>query len=569
MKKIVLSLFALLSAVVLFSKEVTPEQAMQYARKFFSDTPSARLSLVWKGGELSSPAFYVINRAGGGFLILSGDDAVTPVMGYSYTGSFETEGMPEQMRGWFSSLEEDFATVRRLRPVPSREVTVAWETLGVRTKAGEKSLLLESAQWDQGYPYNEKCVMPDGSKAVTGCVATAMAIVLRYNKYPAHGYGSLRTYTTNTYKYRIEGYSIEDHTYNWDQMPLQVTRSITAEQIEQISQLIHDCGVMVQMDYSRGGSGAISMNMPAQIAEHMAYSPEALLYRKSMYKPREWIDLIKKELQQNRLVFYSAQDKSGSGGHAFVIDGYDENDLLHVNWGWSGHGNAFFNLDLEVDGYRFSESQGAVLGLVPDPSRTKQAVTYLALTGTGLTLASGRIEEGQTFSLDVNTITNYGNAAYSGPVVVVLTDENSNIKSQVSSPKSIEVPALSSASTSISNCKLETKPAFKDRIALAGKNSLTGEYEVLRSDVEAESVGSLATIPNFIAGKSSYSVGESFSFVLFKSGEKLSSIKWYFDGSLIPADVDSVTLTAGNHVVKAVINKGNGTETIVREIEVK
>ena len=569
MKKVLAFCLSLFLALTVFAEGLTREEALQYARRFFSDTPNAQLNIVWTGDESEVPAFYAINRTGGGFLILSGESVVNPVIGYSYDGSFTTKDMPEHVQSWFRGLERDIFAVREMHLAPEMKVVRAWEELGVRTKGEGTSLVLESAQWDQGAPYNKYCPTSNGRKAVTGCVATAMAITMRYNKYPAHGYGSLKSYTTSSTKTFIEGFSIEDHEYKWDLMPLTNVSRASDEAKDQIAQLMYDCGVMVQMNYSPSGSGAVSMYMPAMLAEHMGYSAEAMLFQKSMYKPKEWIALVKKELDANRLVFYSAQDANGNGGHAFVIDGYDENNLLHVNWGWSGSGNAFFDLDMEVDGYRFANSHGAVLGLVPDPDHSREALTYLALTNTGLSLASGKIMEGKTFTVSFSNITNYGNGKFNGPVKVVLTDENDKVKADLSSPQNIEVDALSAISGSISNCKLETVPAFKDRVQMAYRNPKTGEFEVMRADVENESVGGLATVPNFIAGKNSYSAGETFEFKLFKSGERFTSATWYFDGELVPVEQDDVVLTAGLHEVKVVLTKGGGTETLVRELNVR
>lgn len=566
MKKLIVCILAATFAVNAFAERLTREDALIYAGEFFSNTPKSALKIVWTG---SDDAFYVIERSGGGFLVLSGETAVPPLIGYSYEGKFVTENMPEHVNAWFSSLARDVSELRRMRVPQSRKVSLEWETLGIRTRAGGSSRLIESALWDQGSPYNKYCPSSNGRKAVTGCVATAMAITMRHNRYPAHGYGYLNPYTTSTERTHIEGFSIEDHTYDWDKMPLKDVGRADDYAKDQIARLMYDCGVMIQMDYSPSGSGAVSMYMPAAMADHFAYSAEAMLFRKSMYKPKEWIALVKKELDADRLVFYSAQDATGQGGHAFVIDGYDENDLLHVNWGWSGAGNAYYNLDLEVEGYRFSADHGAVLGLVPDPGRSRSALTYLALTGTGLSLSSGRIEEGKTFSIDINNITNYGNADFSGPLMVVLTDENDKVKTQLCTPVGVTVQALSSASVTLSGCRMEVRPEFKDHVSLAYKDPVTSEYTVMRSDVENESVGGLATIPNFIAGKSSYSAGESFEFKLFKSGEKFKSVVWYFDGRQVSEDEDEVVLTAGTHEVKAILTKTSGIETLVRELIVR
>lgn len=566
MKRLFALALSLLVATAAFAEGISRQEALDYARKFFSDTPSAQLSISWTGGSETEPAFYVINRAGGGWLLLSGESVVNPVLGYSFNGVFTTKNMPQHMQDWFGQLEQDIREVRQLKLAPEMDIVMEWQNLGIKTKAGGASRVMESALWDQGSPYNKYCPTSNGRKALTGCVATAMAITMRYNKYPAHGYGTLSSYTTSTTHTFVEGFSIEDHEYNWDLMPLKDVSHASDEEKDQIARLMYDCGVMIQMNYSPSGSGAVSMYMPGLLAEHMGYSAEAMLFKKSMYKPKEWINLIKQELDANRLVFYSAQDARGQGGHAFVIDGYDENDLLRVNWGWSGSDNGFYNLDLEVSGYRFSDSQGAVLGLVPDPDHSREALTYLCLTGKGLSLSSGHIAEGKNFDVAFNEITNYGNGKFTGPLMVVLTDEDNNIKANLSSPHSVEIEALYTLTGSITNCKLEQTPLFKDHVQLAAKNPRTGEYEVLRADIENESVGGLATVPNFIAGKNSYNSGETFEFKIFKSGEKYNTATWYFDGKLIPQDQDDVVLSAGTHEVKVVLAKPAGTEILVREL---
>ena len=209
MKKLFVLVLALLLSISVFAEGISREEALQYARRFFSDTPKAALDIVWEGDHADNPAFYVINREGGGFLILSGEMAVNPLLGYSYTGTFRTQGMPVHMKDWFGGLERDINHVREMKSVPKEKVLREWEALGVRTKAGGTEHVIESAQWDQGAPYNKYCPTgSNGHKCVTGCVATAMAIVLRHNMYPAHGYGELRTYTTSSQKIYVEGYSI-------------------------------------------------------------------------------------------------------------------------------------------------------------------------------------------------------------------------------------------------------------------------------------------------------------------------------------------------------------------------
>ena len=573
MKKILLTIFVLASAVFAANADnVSKEDAIRYAQKFFGGISASELSVDGTGSNASAPEYYIINRTGGGFVLIAGEDSVDPILGYSPTGRFKTSQMPDNISGWLESLEKDVLAVRELGPLPVKNSVKSVQTMRVR-KTSATSALIETAEWDQSAPYNNLCTLSNGKNAVTGCVATATAIVLRHNSYPEHGTGTLSSYTTSSSKYRIEGYSIDDHYYDWDSMPLKSSevQSASDDAKYQIAQLIHDCGVMVGMDYGLRSSGAHTPRVVTELANHMGYSAAAQTHPKAIYNASEWISLLKSEIDQNRPLIYTGQDDQ-YGGHAFVVDGYDENDFIHVNWGWSGECNGYFNLELSVAGYRFSESQSAIIGLVPDPDGSDEGGTNLIISGPGLSITSGKLAQGTNFTVSINYFTNYGTATFNGPVVPVLVDKNNNIKERLCTPASVEVAGntgsgYSSARAEFSGCQITGEIAFADKLTIARKNPTSGEYEPIPYDIEGGTVGSISTVPSFIRTESSYTAGDVFEFEFFSNGDAYKSLTWYFDGEM--TDKPNATLTSGTHEVKLVITKDSGTETIIKEIVVR
>jgi len=572
MKKIFLTLFILASAAIAANADnVSKEDAIRYAQQFFGNISSSELSVDGTGSNASVPEYYIINRKSGGFVLIAGDDAVDPVLGYSLKGHFRTDNMPDNLSHWLTSLEKDVLQVRNMGIASAKTTSPKIKRVSISTKAGSANLI-ETAEWDQTAPYNNLCTLSSGKNALSGCVATAMAIVLRHNEYPEHGTGELKGYTTTTSKYRIEGYSIDDHYYKWDMMPKNSSEVQAASEDEQyqIAQLIHDCGVMVGMDYGLNGSGAHTPRAVTELATHMGYSAAAQVYPKAIYNASEWITLLKSEIDQNRPLVYTGQDDN-YGGHAFVVDGYDEDDYIHVNWGWSGECNGYFNLELSVSGYRFSESQSAIIGLVPDPEGTGVGTSNLILTGSGLQVTSGKLEKGSSFAVSADYFTNYGTATFNGSIVPVLVDKNNNIKERLCTPTVIEVKGNTgngyySATANFSGCQITCDIAFADKLTIARKNPTSGEYEPIPYDIEGGTVGSISTVPSFIRTESSYNAGDVFEFEFFSNGDAYKSLTWYFDGEV--TDKPNATLTSGTHEVKLVIEKSNGNETIISEIKV-
>ena len=359
---------------------VTPERAARYAGKVMGmislpDMEESPTQRVAGRDGVQDPGYYVFNNPDGGWVIIAADDRVTPVLGYSETGRFSLEDMPENVSWWMNGIAHVIDLVRDSDAEASEQAKMAWMVLDGKAAAPERERKTkQTANWSQETPYNDLCPIVAGEKkrSVTGCVATAMSIIMRYNSWPQKGIGTVGGYYTTTFRTRIPSYSIDSHVYDWSNMPLtngsDVNIRWTDEQKKQVSQLIFDCGLSVEMDYTYSeGSAASSDNVPGAIKSHFSYSENATGLYRSAYTLDRWFSIIKNEIDNDRIVYYSGV--GSVGGHAFVCDGYDtEGQKLHINWGWGGDYNAYYTLDLEVDDSDFSTYQMAVIGFAPNTS---------------------------------------------------------------------------------------------------------------------------------------------------------------------------------------------------------
>ena len=363
---------------------VTPEDAARYAGKFMgmssAPTPdNVPMQRSASRGGVREPEYYVFNNPDGGWVIIASDDRITPVLAYSESGSFDPDAdMPENLSSWIDDVSQAINVMRSSDEVASAQVSAAWSALrGVGDAPESTKKEIETACWDQNYPYNNLCPIVAGetNHSATGCVATARAIAMRYNNWPEKGKGRIGGYTTATHKYGVRSYSIDNREYNWSGMPLSdgARGGWTSEQKQEVAQLMYDCGVMVEMDYTLNESGAKMYKIAAAMNEHMSYSDKILEICRASYPVDEWFSIMKNEIDANRVVIYSA---SGSvGGHAMVCDGYDTDGCkLHINWGWGGTANGFYTLDLSgvnTKVYRnlsFGSNHLAVIGIAPDTS---------------------------------------------------------------------------------------------------------------------------------------------------------------------------------------------------------
>ena len=348
MKRLLLLTFVLLAANMMWAGVVTEQQALQKAQQFmkgkkFQAKSQPRFS---GGGTTASPSLYIFNAEGkGGFVIVSADDRTDEILGYANSGEMNVNNLPSNLKAWLEGYE------KYIQSLGNREVNST-----PRALVGDAIPYLIKTQWDQGTPYNLQCPeYPEGSgqRCLTGCVATAMAQVLYYYKYPKDEISGLESYTTRTDPISVD--ALPSTTFIW--------KNMTTDD-QELAKLMRYCGQLVEMDYAQDGSGAATQNILN--LKNWGYSQEAKIVERTAYSDEEWENLIYRELAAKRPVLYSGNNESGGDGHQFICDGYDGNGLFHMNWGWGGYQDTYFVLSaLNPNGYNFNYGQDAIINLQP------------------------------------------------------------------------------------------------------------------------------------------------------------------------------------------------------------
>ena len=356
-------LVALLAAAPAQARQLSVEEALQAACSQTSGirrAPSqAELKLAFTARQDGLNTIYVFNRAQQGFMVVAADDVAESLLGYSENGSFDPEQMPDNLRGWLDeySAQIAYASANGLK-VLSAPARASYADVAPITKT----------LWDQGYPFNQFCPTDDKAQCYTGCVATAMAQVMKTYNYPAKGIGEHSYFCSNIDK-TVE-FNYEENPFDWANMINQYPGN--AEQNKAVATLMSACGVSVNMGYGLSASGAFSANVPSALVDYFGYANSAHFSYRRYYSLPVWMDMIYNELSQGYPLYYSGQAADGSGGHAFVIDGYRSSDaFVHVNWGWSGMSDGYFRITtLEPTiqgaggaGAGFSDMQGAIFSL--------------------------------------------------------------------------------------------------------------------------------------------------------------------------------------------------------------
>ena len=342
MRKITLLIFSMLFAFSSFAKDVSQTQAQRLAGAFLSrpggvmKAPSvtgSKLKHVYTAVESNGKnSFYTFNVGdGNGFVIVAADDRAYDILGYSDTGRFEYDRLSPEMKGWLENYSEQISYIRKNNIQVDKAET---ETLG-RSVAP----LLGDIKWSQDAPYNEMCPAYDiNTRCATGCVATAMAQVMYYNRWPEKGRGS------NTYSPSILGgmsltADFGNTTYDWNSMTPTYSSASSKASRDAVALLMLHCGISVNMEYY-SSSGAGSEPVAPALFNYFNYDKGIAYRTRDRYSNAEWESIIRNELDNGRPMV--ALGRSSAGGHAFVFDGYDENGLVHVNWGWAGMSNGYF-----------------------------------------------------------------------------------------------------------------------------------------------------------------------------------------------------------------------------------
>ena len=405
------------------AKRITQWQAQQQAYSFWGKQMPQKAKAKSRTATTasSSDAYYVFNNDAGGFVIIAGDDAVTPVLGYTSTGSFDAENLPDGLKDLLKSYERQIAALG--------DNYVANQTATRAAFTGEK--LLNTAKWNQNAPFNKYTP----NNYVTGCVATAGAIVMKHHGYPAKGTGS-HSYTWNGQTLTANF----GHTYDWASMPAKYDGTNDAA-FDGVARLMADLGVAVEMQYNKDGSGAYIGNLVTAMQKYYGYSKLSHLMAIEDVGAEAWNGRLREEIDANRPVLYAASDPAG-GGHAFVIDGYKD-ESFSVNWGWGGYCDGFYQIGAlnpesagKPTGDKYNVSQSAVFGMEPSDGTEKiSGMGFLTNVG-GLKMLNMNItdvKKGQNGVIFCAPIGNTGNQPYTGEVAVALMNAKGEMREIVSS----------------------------------------------------------------------------------------------------------------------------------------
>ncbi len=358
MKRFLLFFIALLFVNFVQAQEASPEIAKEVATKYFTYRKGDKADYKIKTSQTNyfknKATFYVINFEKGGFVIVSGDYRVKPILGYSLTNSFPKKINNPVVRKWLENYSKEIDYIVSEK-IDNTQTLDKWDDILNEkfSKGGKAVNKLLTTTWDQGSGYNSDC--PSGT--VTGCVATAMAQIMNYHEYPATGVGWHRYVHP---QYGEQKAYFENGNYNWANMSDDTGN-------EHVAKLMYHCGVAVDMDFgtsAAGGSSSSTGDVPYILANYFKYDQGIDYVARSEYTDAEWINLLKAEIDASRPIQY--RGNGDDGGHSFVLDGYTDNDEFHFNWGWSGSGDGNYVIGtLNPQSFEFNENNAAVIGIQP------------------------------------------------------------------------------------------------------------------------------------------------------------------------------------------------------------
>ena len=348
MKKIALILALILLAFTSsFAENITTTQAQRVAESFLrsktGQTPDIHLIDYADRGTFTH--FYVFGNDGC-FVIVSADDCVTPIIGYSTENAFGQTAMPDNVFGWLKAYDDEVGTAISRHMDATERIVSDWSRLlsgnGLEpiSRTSVSPLLLTT--WDQTQPYNNLCPSTSGGPgghAYAGCMATAMAQIMNYWEHPVTG--------TGNHSYNCSGFgqlsaNFGSTTYDWDNMKNTYAFGYTGAESTAVATLVYHCGVSVDMAYGVNGAASTSYasSVPNALETYFGYATTTQYLQKSSYNDTQWINMLKTELDNGRPVLYYGQ--SSDAGHAFVCDGYNESNQFHFNWGWNGACNGYY-----------------------------------------------------------------------------------------------------------------------------------------------------------------------------------------------------------------------------------
>ena len=387
MKKYYLTLCLMAVIGSLMAGPIDQQKAQKLGAKFLSTTilnqknNNIQLDLVSVAADRDATDYYVFNVKGGeGFVIVSGDDCAKPILAYSTTGTYDPQDVSEGFAFTLKGFQEEIQYMREHNIAATPDIVAEWKRVsetGSLNRSGQTRAVVDmlcQTLWNQNFPWNSQCpedTTGSGGHVYAGCVATAMGQVMKFWEWPAQGTGS---HTYNPQGYAQQTANFGETEYHFELMPNVLDSTSTEDDYYYIAQFLHHCGIAVDMQYSGNGSGSYSEMVPDALRNYFRYTCDEHVTNYGDWWPdwgysnEEWAQMLKDGgLDEGLPLYYSGSDDGGAGGHAYVVDGYDENDYFHYNWGWSGRDNAWCPIGAaNTTRYNFNTMVGFTGHIIPD-----------------------------------------------------------------------------------------------------------------------------------------------------------------------------------------------------------
>lgn len=378
-----------------YAEVVRPEVALSAAKNVMAVKCAgfqAKDATITEVREGNTVCMYVCNFKPEGWALIAADDAMSPLLGYSATGTFVVNDLPINLEAWMDSHKAFVCELKdAVRKSGKAYRNTDWDRMldaeqmkpSAATRAsGSVSPLIE-VHWNQNGAYNAYCPSDNDGRALVGCVAVGMAQAMSVPQYPERPVGYAQ-YNHDKYGSLFVNYDKEPD-YNWADI------MSGANNKDEVARLLYHCGISVSMDYGVSGSGAISSKVASALLKYFSYPQSVKHYSRGSIPDEEYKKILLDEISHGRAVVYHGYDSKGNYGHCFNLDGTDGANFFHVNWGWGGSNDGFFPIDGLKDNTMhmdYTDSQGMIVGIrrpsvnPSDIQLSNKTVTELQPAGT-------------------------------------------------------------------------------------------------------------------------------------------------------------------------------------------